>query len=434
MTSAQEGSPARARLAGPREAAAGTMPARARRVAPRRALLLLLAGAALLAAWRAGALGDAGAGAWVRAEVRDLVLIVEVEGTLASRDSSQLGPPLIPGVYDFKIAFMAPEGSRVERGEPVLGLDDSEMRRRLLQLQTDAEEAGKKIEKLDADVRQQLMELELQLAEARAALRKAELKADLPPELRSDNEARLAALDLELARREVDSLERRLDATRRAGQARRAALVAQKERAEKLVRDTEQAIREMVVRAPRDGTVIYVPGWQGEKKKVGDTIWRFEKAIELPDLSRMMARGEVDEADAGRIAEGQLVWLRLDAHPEIEYTGRIESVWRSVQPKRRSTNPLKVVRLDIALDRTDTERMRPGMRFRGRIEVGRVAGTLAVPITAVSLTRAGAVVVRRGTFASEVVPVRLGARDAEYVQVLSGLQPGDLVARRGTAR
>ena len=39
----------------------------------------------------------------------------------------------------------------------------------------------------------------------------------------------------------------------------------------------------------------------------------------------MMGLGEVDEADAGRVHEGQSVTLRLDAHPDIRYHARIEN-------------------------------------------------------------------------------------------------------------
>ena len=64
--------------------------------------------------------------------------------------------------------------------------------------------------------------------------------------------------------------------------------------------------------APRDGIVIHVANRRNEKKKVGDTCSFYERVIEIPDLSRMEADGEVEEAEAGRIREGQAVKLHLD--------------------------------------------------------------------------------------------------------------------------
>lgn len=365
---------------------------------------------------------------WVEAVVSDLVVTVEVEGTLASRDSSILTPPQIPNFYDFKIAFMAPEGGQVEVGSPVVGFDTSDLERELLTQQNEAAQAAKNIEKLDADQTQTLMGLELQLAEAQAELRRAELKNEVPDDLRAANEVRIAELDVEAAATKVTSLETQIDAARRAGQARRSALVAQRDRAQGRVREIERSIEQMTVASPRSGTVIYVADWRGEKKKIGDSAWRSERIIELPDLTQMLARGEVDEADAGRLAVGQPLTFRLDAHPDEVYRGRIESIWRTVQRKSNSRNPLKVVRLDIALDDTDMTRMRPGMRFRGRVEIERLPAVLVVPARAVRPTAEGAVVYREAMLGLEPVAVELGARSEDGVQVLAGLAAGDRIA------
>ena len=367
---------------------------------------------------------------WIAAATDDLVLGVEVEGTLASRDASVLTPPQGVGMWEFQISFMAPEGSEIEKGTPVLAFDASQLERKLLQLQTEAEQAGKNIEKLDVDLQQQLMGLELQLAEAEAKARRADLKDEVPEDLRSANEKELAGLDVELATLEVASLEGQLEAAREAGAAQRSALVAQRDRAERLVRDTEDSIGRMTVQAPRAGTVIYMTNWSGEKKKVGDQTWRLERIIELPNLGAMMAQGEVDESDAGRIAEGQPVSIRLDAHPDVLYRASVESIWRTVQRKSFSRNPIKVVRLDLELAETDEARMRPGMRFRGTIETARLQNVLVVPAHTVFPAESGPVVYRKTLLGHERVPVQLGQRNAEHVQVLSGLRAGDSVAER----
>jgi multidrug efflux pump subunit AcrA (membrane-fusion protein) len=393
-----------------------------------RGLLIVLAVMAV-SAWgvRAAVGGDSSVG-WVDATVRDLVVGLDVEGTLASRDSSLITPPPLPDVYDFNISFMAPEGSTVETGRPLLGFDTSELERQLLEQENQLEQALKNIEKLDVDLDQQMLQLQLQLAEAQAGRGKAELAADVPEDLRSENEAEIARLDLRLAQREVQSLTERIDAARRAGAAERSALVALRDRASSRVTKLQSSIKQMMVVAPRPGTVIYYTNWRGEKKKVGDSVWRQERVIELPDLQSMLARGEVDEADAGRIEVGQPVTLRLDAHPDTEFHGRLESIWRTVQRKRGTRNPIKVVRIEVSLDETDTERMRPGMRFRGTIEARRMESVLTVPTYAVFPTDVGPVVYRRTLLGHERVPVTLGARNATLVEVLDGLSPGDTIA------
>src|SRR6185369_15918086 len=96
-------------------------------------------------------------------------------------------------------------------------------------------------------------------------------------------------------------------------------LHAREDFANKQVREIKTSMTRMTLTAPRDGTVIHLPNWRDEKKKVGDGTWPGEKLMEIPDLSDMLLKGEVDEADATALAGGQKATLRLDAHPDVEF-------------------------------------------------------------------------------------------------------------------
>lgn len=395
-----------------------------------RAIAAVTATAAL--AWlAAGAFGPDGEGdpRWVAVERGDLVRTVEVSGRLASRDSSNLGPPAVPEVWDFKLTWLAPEGEVVEAGDPVLRFDTSDLERRLLERHNEAERADKQIEKLDADVARERADQDLSLAEAEARLRRARLAVDVPEAFVEANELARARLDLREAEISIEYTREGIEASRRAADARRAVLVGQRDRARRQVREIEDAIERMTVPAPRRGTVIHVADWRDEKKKVGDSVWRHDDVVELPDLDRMMGEGEVDEADAGRIEVGQAVRIRLDAHPDDVHDARVASVWRTVKRKSWRT-PEKVFRLDLELDRTDREAMRPGMRFRGEVEIERLANRVLVPMDAILPGPDGPAVIRRTALGHERVPVRLGERDARKVEVVAGLAPGDRVASR----
>jgi HlyD family secretion protein len=92
--------------------------------------------------------------------------------------------------------------------------------------------------------------------------------------------------------------------------------------------------------------------------------------------------------------------------------------------------PLKVIGVDLQLERTDRARMRPGMQFRGRIETGRLANVLQIPLEAVFARPEGPVAIRRTAVGHEVVRLQLGKRNLRYAEVLGGLSPGDQVSRR----
>jgi hypothetical protein len=274
---------------------------------------------------------------------------------------------------------------------------------------------------------------DLRLAEARATLERSELKIDVPAELAAAKALYETRLDHGVAVESVASLSRRIELERRAGEAELAALAEKRHRAALQVEEIRTYLERMTVRAPRGGTVIYQSDWQGTKVKVGDDVWQMRKVLEIPDLTAMEAEGQVEEADSGRIAAGQRVTLRLDAHPQHEYRGRVREIGKSVARRDRGA-PVKEVELLIALYETDADRMRPGMRFQGEVEVERAEDVLLVPAEAVRATPAGPVVFRRTLLGRERVLLEVGRRNERFVEVVAGLEEGDrLVAPSGEA-
>ena len=366
-------------------------------------------------------------GDWVRATRGDLVTGFEVTGALASLSAESLGPPPLADVWDFKISMLAPEGADVKRGQPVVGFDTSELQRKLDEKTAEADQARKQIEKERNDLALRSKDEKFKLDEADGRLRKANLKLDTPGEVASINERKAAEIEHAIAQRETVAARTRLHALDSAARARIGLLQSKQQEAEAIVAQTQNAIRQMMRTSPRDGTVVYATNWRGEKKKIGDSCWKAERVIEIPDLTRMKAEGEVEEQDAGRVAVGQRVILRLDAHPDEELQGTITMAARTVQRKRGTQDPVKVLRVDIKLDKTDPAKMRPGMRFQGTIELARAKNAVLIPREAVLVSSAGPYVFRRGALNVERIPVQLGRENDKSVEVLKGLDAGDRV-------
>ena len=378
--------------------------------------------------WMAAALTARSDGDPMRVERRDLAVGVAVTGTLHAVHSELLGPPQIGEMWNFKISFMAPEGASVRAGTPVLRFDTTDLDRKLLEAVAARDAAAQELKKEQTAGQRRRDDLEFQLAEAQARLRKAELKTTVPAELAAAQELATARIDQDLAQKEVASLEGRVAAADHRSAAALAALGDERDRAAARVEEDRRAIERMTVTAPRDGTVILVDR-RGEKSKVGDTIWRMNKVVEIPDLTRMLAEGEVDEADAGRVAVGQPASFVLDAHPDLTYHGTVSSIHRVVE-WRSAADRLRVVRMEIEVDGTDADRMRPGMRFQGTIEVDRAVAVLAAPADAVFGSAAGPVAYREDFWGLEPVHLEVGRRSGEWVEVVAGLAEGDRLARR----
>ena len=389
-----------------------------------RALSLILTVAAL------GCSTDRSPFSQAEVEQRDLVLEVDVSGELVAPNSAQIGPPPVDRVWNFKIASMIDEGNEVKEGDVLLRFDTTELEQKLLQTTAERDTAIKTLEKRETDLRIEAENEQLALDESEARLRRARIAADVPEEVIATRELELARRDLELAEEEVGFRQQRIANLGRRAQSELQALRSKVARAESRVEDLQTKVGRMTVHSPRAGTVIFKRNWRGEKKKIGEQVWRMDKVMSIPDLSTLGARAEVDEAQAGRIAVGQTVRLQLDSHPERSYPARVKLIQSSVR-QRSWRDPRKIVGLELEFDEVDLERMRPGMRFQGKIEIERIPGAVVVPLELVTPDPEGAFVwVRRGMGRSKVRP-ELGARNDTLVQILSGLEVGDVLLTQG---
>jgi multidrug efflux pump subunit AcrA (membrane-fusion protein) len=362
----------------------------------------------------------------IEAKKADLVLTVEVEGELVAVRSTEIGVPPVAEV-DFKIAFLAPEGQAVKKGESVLKLDTEILERQLAEKRAELAEAQKKVEQKEIDLGMKLMDLEQQAAQARAELGRAQLKVEVPAEVQQRIELEKALLDKKGRERDIQNLDAEGRVTRALTGAELSSLSQQRDRAAGRVRALEDAIEKMNIKAPQDGIVVYRANWRDEKKKVGDSVWFGEVVLALPDLAEMKGDAFVDEADGGPVREGQTVTLRLEARSDFDLPGKVARIGRTVKQRSWRT-PLKGYRVDVVLGKTDPTFMRPAMRFRGEIETGRIPGVLLVPRDAVFLRDAEPVVWVHRALGWREVRVALGRSNRTQVEIVSGLAPGDRVS------
>lgn len=362
----------------------------------------------------------------------DLVLGVAIEGELEAVDSTDIKPPAVDQ-WDFKIAMLAPEGVDIKEGQPVAGFDTSDMERELEGQQNEVRAAQTQLEKKGNDARLARKTEELAIAEAEANVRKAELKLAGPEDLTSSIERKTLALDAEVARVALEQAKTKAARQRRTDETELAALAGKRDYAAKHAARLEDEVAKMVVKAPRAGTIVYPAQWNGDKLKVGDQTWRLGVVLQVVGLGKMRAKGRVDEVDIARVALKQPLSLRLDALPDVQLRGSVDTIAKAVVPHSQ-TDPSKVIEVRVALDPT-TAPLRPGMRFRGEIETARVPDVVQVPVEAVFVTPSGPVAYRAtASGALEAVKLGVGRRSARAVEVTAGLAAGDRVSRVEPAR
>ncbi len=398
----------------------------------KRTILVTLAVAiAALVALALSTASGPGSGSSLKVERRDLTFGVETEGELRATKTVLLGPPQIQSTWNFKISMLATDGQSVEEGTPVLAFDATELERKLQERQARAESTQKELSKVTTDLEIAGHTLELELAEAEGRLRQAQLRAGVTAETTASRELEKARIDLQLAGKEIEAINALLVEHKERERSETAAFRKKVATARQTVEQLRQDVAAMTIVAPRSGTVVLREDWRGNKMDVGDDVWRAQKILEIPDLTKMEGAALVNEQAAGLLREDLVATLALESQPDHEYQARILSIRRSIG-RKSPQSPEKVVRVVLALDETDTERMRPGMRFRGTIVTDTAVNVLALPLNAINSNPDGRPYVDTiGTFGKRKVFPVLGRRNTDYVEVLSGISEGTRVVSSG---
>ncbi len=307
---------------------------------------------------------DGGDDAVTSGDVSDVV--VNVTGELRSANSRYFGPPAIPDIWNYTISYMAPDGSQVRAGMPVLRFDSQDLMTKVRDKRNALNEKEKELEKQVILGREQLAELNLRVEEARAALDKARLKADIPAELLASRDYRENQLLLELALVNLELREEELAKEQRIQQTEETILERETAVLQAEVAQLEGSIASMTIKAPDQGVVIHTTDRRNNKHSVGDNVWMGRRVIEFPDLRQLEVHLEVPERESARIAVGLPVRFKLDAAPDRTFEGEITQV-ASVVHTRSVNQPAKVFDATVTLHNPDPELMRPGMSVNAEI-------------------------------------------------------------------
>ena len=144
----------------------------------------------------------------------------------------------------------------------------------------------------------------------------------------------------------------------------------------------------------------------------------------------MKAEVKVNEALSGKIKAGQEVTVYSDALPDQALTGTVERVavlaetggWRD--PNRRDYT------VHVRLSNTAGLGLKPSMRCKANLHVGRVSNVLHIPVQAIFREGPVAYVYAPEGSGYAQTPVQVGRSSELYIEILGGLDAGDRVLLR----
>lgn len=294
---------------------------------------------------------------------------IGVTGEVQSATSRNFGAPSVHKIWQYTIAYMAPDGQMIKKGEEVLRFDTEELNTRVREKSNTLNEKEKELQKQKILAREQLAELRLLAEQARSDAEKAALKADIPVNLLASRDFREYQLLLQQAR--LTLALRQAEVEKEALVLATEAKILEREidvlKAE--IEELRGSVGAMSVLAPTHGVVIHSLDRHGNKMAVGDNVWGGRRVVEFPDLSRLELRLEIPERDSAQVSIGQSVVFMMDAVPDQVFHGEVTEL-ASVVHTKSINQPARVFDATVALLDPDPELMRPGMSVSAEIETG----------------------------------------------------------------
>jgi len=262
-------------------------------------------------------------------------------------------------------------------------------------------------------------------------VRKARMDAS-KQEILSVIEGEQAKLKLADAEQKPKEAEAKLKADRSSAASDVASKQQKRDQAAFQVRQDERILASLALIAPLDGVVALQNHWQPQGGstpfKPGDRAWPGAAIAELPDPSTLKISARIEEAERGQLKMGQSATIRVDAVPDGNFSGKIDTISPTASLDFNAGWPVpRNFSVELALANSDA-RLAPGMGAAVRVAVGRVADGIVIPSSAL-FRKAGRTVVyvrRRSKF--EEIPVEVSRRSGDEVLIAKGLQPGEQLA------
>ena len=143
----------------------------------------------------------------------------------------------------------------------------------------------------------------------------------------------------------------------------------------------------------------------------------------IGDLSKMVIESTVNEVDIGKVKLGQPVRITVDAFPGEEFSGEV----LHIAPSAKDVEGIKVFDVKVELISADP-RLRPGMTANVDVFGEARKGVLTVPIEAVFREDNKDIVYVKKDSDYEKREIATGINDIEKVEVVKGLEEGEIVA------
>ena len=330
-----------------------------------------------------------------------------------------------------KITWLPPEGILIKTGERLVELDSTAILTRIKDAEEKLVTAENEIIRSSAQQEGQLRDFQVELSRLWLAYEKAKVEARLPADVVPRREYQEKQFALDKAKTEYENQLAKIEQKKREFAAELQVKTIDKQKSESQLNLAKSGLSAMQVKAPADGMVLYTDHWNERRKlQVGDVVWGGLPVVTLPDLTEMEVVAQVNEVDGPKISVGNQARIKLDSYPDSEITGTVKDISQTAA-KASWQAKAKVFTIVLSLDKTLTDKMKPGMSAQIAVLTEALGNELLVPRAAAAFNGAEAVTVLRLEGEKEQRPIAvtiLAADPFHYAVAGNGaLREGDRI-------
>jgi len=306
-------------------------------------------------------------------------------------------------------------GDRVKKGQLIALIDDREIREQINQSKA-------ALLKAENSLRQIELTYPEKLREAQANLEYARINYEREQELLKREYTTKESVDR--AKRELEIAEATLKRLRDEYETQVMITKASIEEIKAQIAQQETRLSYTRIYSPIDGIVSDVTIQEGETVVAGLQV---ANLITVFDPLKLEMWIYVDEADIGRVKIGQNIEFTVDTLPDKTFHGKIEKIYPQPVVKDNIVYYLAIVKVS----REDAIFLRPEMTTHVRITHEQRKDTLIVPNSAVKFEQGSQIAYKIiGPNKVEKVKIKIGLRNEESTEIISGLKEGDTVATK----
>lgn len=360
-----------------------------------------------------------------------LELDVSAEGEIVGLGSIPVATPRT-GAGSLKLAWLAAEGTMATPGEVLIRFDNTDAH---LNLESQNNTLTENLIQSKIDAGNQQLNYSSMTADQTTAQIDYEYALETKPEdpaIFSQWEIINAQISAEFAKSKIENLAQKAKTQIRLNRSAQQISTIARTRAQTEVNILEQALSAMEVQAPAQGLVVYRRDFR-QDPKIGDSCQPGQVMIDLVDLDALQARIYVLEKEAGGLAKGRPVTIHLDALPDKELHGEIQSL-SSVPATIELNGVLKYFICNVTINdaRPYLRLIKPGMTLQARIILIKYDSCFMVPASTLDWRESEEktyVYIKNGK-GFEKREVKLGLGKHGQATILDGVNDKELIALR----